>query len=193
MLKRNLRSLMCHCEFRQSPRGLAHHGHARCYIPRQWEVSISSGDCGRFSPALSNRFWRALLLLACVAIGAMTLDVVVKFAIARSRPPAEWMIVPASGWAFPSSHTTQATAVYGAVAYLATPASGVGKRRVGDRHRQLLGNRLLRLYFLTSPRSPLAFRPTSASQDPIIGETIFRSSNRARSKPLRACSLEQRR
>jgi hypothetical protein len=41
--------------------------------------------------------WRASLLLACVAIGAMTLDVVVKFAIARSRPPAEWMIVPACG------------------------------------------------------------------------------------------------
>jgi hypothetical protein len=33
--------------------------------------------------------WRALLLLACVAIGAMTLDVVVRFGITRSRPPAE--------------------------------------------------------------------------------------------------------
>src|SRR5271165_2948906 len=75
-------------------------------------------------------FWRALLLLSCVAIGAMTLDVVVKFAIARSRPPAEWMIVPASGWAFPSSHTTQATAVYGAVAYLIAETQAAWRAKV---------------------------------------------------------------
>src|SRR5271166_2197067 len=74
--------------------------------------------------------WRALLLLTCVAIGAMTLDVVVKFAIARSRPPAEWMIVPASGWAFPSSHTTQATAVYGAVAYLIAETQAAWRAKV---------------------------------------------------------------
>lgn len=74
--------------------------------------------------------WRASSLLACVAIGAMTLDVVVKFAIARSRPPADWMIVPASGWAFPSGHTTQATAVYGAVAYLVAETQATWRARV---------------------------------------------------------------
>ena len=74
--------------------------------------------------------WRALLLLVCVAIGAMTLDVIVKFAIACSRPPAEWMISPASGWAFPASHSTQATAVYGAVAYLIAETQAAWRAKV---------------------------------------------------------------
>lgn len=62
--------------------------------------------------------WRPFLLLACAAVGAMTLDTVLKVAIARPRPDMKWMVASAAGWAFPSGHTTGSTAVYGALGYL---------------------------------------------------------------------------
>jgi membrane-associated phospholipid phosphatase len=62
--------------------------------------------------------WRSMLLLAAAVTGSKTLELVIKFAIGRSRPPIQWMAIPATGWAFPSGHTTQATALFGALAYL---------------------------------------------------------------------------
>ena len=53
--------------------------------------------------------WRPLLLLASAAVGAMTLDTVLKYSIARPRPATEWMVGSAVGWAFPSGHTTEST------------------------------------------------------------------------------------
>ena len=49
--------------------------------------------------------WRPLLLLAPAAVGAMTLDTVLKYSIARPRPATEWMVGSAAGWAFPSGDT----------------------------------------------------------------------------------------
>jgi membrane-associated phospholipid phosphatase len=56
--------------------------------------------------------WLPLLILVATAIGAVAIERVVKFVIARPRPPATWMVVSESGWSFPSGHATRSAAVY---------------------------------------------------------------------------------
>lgn len=56
--------------------------------------------------------WRPPLLLALVMIGAVSLDHLVKFLVARPRPPLFLQLVPSSGWSFPSGHATESAAVY---------------------------------------------------------------------------------
>jgi undecaprenyl-diphosphatase len=68
---------------------------------------------------LQTRSWFPLLVLAAAGLGAATLGVTTKVLLSRARPPAAWMAAHASGWAFPSDHATCATAVYGALGYLA--------------------------------------------------------------------------
>lgn len=60
--------------------------------------------------------WRPLLLLLAAAGGAGVLDLIAKLVIAQPRPPAVWMVVPATGYAFPSGHTTL-SAVYFTLAH----------------------------------------------------------------------------
>jgi hypothetical protein len=60
----------------------------------------------------------------------------------------------------------------------------VGMGRVGDRQHQHLGNRFLRLYFLKSPRSRLAFRPTRARSTSAfrlgnLSRTVFHKTSRS--------------
>jgi membrane-associated phospholipid phosphatase len=74
--------------------------------------------------------WRPLLLLASAAVGAMTLDTVLKFSIARPRPATEWMVGSAVGWAFPSGHTTESTSVYVALAYLIAETQAAWRTKV---------------------------------------------------------------
>jgi magnesium-transporting ATPase (P-type)/membrane-associated phospholipid phosphatase len=62
--------------------------------------------------------WRPMLLLAAAVTGSKAIELLIKFGIGRSRPPIEWMVIPASGWGFPSGHATQSTAVFGALAYI---------------------------------------------------------------------------
>jgi len=66
----------------------------------------------------SSAGWRPMLLLAAAVTGAKALELALKFGIGRSRPPVEWMAIPATGWSFPSGHATQAAAFFGAFAYL---------------------------------------------------------------------------
>ena len=61
--------------------------------------------------------WRPLLLAAAVSGGAAALDTLVKYAVARPRPPAVLAAIPEAGYAYPSGHTIQA-ATYGCLAYL---------------------------------------------------------------------------
>lgn len=56
--------------------------------------------------------WRPLLILALAMIGAVSLDNLVKFIIARARPASLFWAVSASGWSFPSGHATESVAVY---------------------------------------------------------------------------------
>jgi membrane-associated phospholipid phosphatase len=63
--------------------------------------------------------WRPLLLAAAVSVGAAALDALVKYAVARPRPPAVLAAAPVAGYAYPSGHTIQAAA-YGCLAYLIT-------------------------------------------------------------------------
>lgn len=64
-----------------------------------------------------TKSWRPLLLLAATVAGSSLLGYIFKIAVARPRPLPEWMAAPATGYAFPSGHTT-VSAVYGALAYL---------------------------------------------------------------------------
>jgi undecaprenyl-diphosphatase len=62
--------------------------------------------------------WRPLILLALVMLGAVSLNLLVKQAVARTRPPSLLWAIPANGWSFPSGHATESAAVYRTLAYL---------------------------------------------------------------------------
>src|SRR6266540_3590492 len=65
-----------------------------------------------------RRTWRPLWLLAGAYLGAWVLSDTVKDLTHRARPPAAQAIGHWTGFAFPSGHTTKATAVYGMLAAL---------------------------------------------------------------------------
>lgn len=65
-----------------------------------------------------RRSWRPLWLLAGAWLGAWVLSGTVKELTHRARPPAGQAVGHWSGYAFPSGHTTKATAVYGMLAAL---------------------------------------------------------------------------
>jgi len=66
-----------------------------------------------------RRSWRPVLDIAMVYGWALILSSLMKEAVHRPRPPAAGWLVHASGWAFPSGHTTQATAAWGILCVLA--------------------------------------------------------------------------
>lgn len=59
--------------------------------------------------------WRPSVLLALAAVGAVAASTTIKLIVARPRPDAE-ALVTALGYGFPSGHSTQAAAVWLAVA-----------------------------------------------------------------------------
>ncbi len=59
-----------------------------------------------------TRSWRPPLVLALVMGGAVSLDHLIKFTVARMRPPLLFWAIPAHDWSFPSGHATESTAVY---------------------------------------------------------------------------------
>jgi undecaprenyl-diphosphatase len=65
-----------------------------------------------------RRDWRPGLALVAAFGGAVILSNVVKPIIERPRPPAEHLIGQASGFSFPSGHTTGAIALWGMLAAL---------------------------------------------------------------------------
>ena len=65
-----------------------------------------------------TRTWHPLLLVAVALLGAMMLEFATKLVIARPRPAVVWMALPTTGFAFPSGHSTESTATYGALAYV---------------------------------------------------------------------------
>jgi cation-transporting ATPase E len=76
--------------------------------------------------------WRPLFLLAMSVLGAILLELIAKHVVARPRPPAVWMAVPAEGFAFPSGHSTASTAAYGALAYLTARSQSSWREKVGS-------------------------------------------------------------
>ncbi len=77
---------------------------------------------GGLALRLRTGSWRPLLLLAAVSAGAAGLDTLIKYAVARPRPPAVLAAAAAPGYAYPSGHTIQAAA-YGCLAYLIARAA----------------------------------------------------------------------
>jgi membrane-associated phospholipid phosphatase len=59
-----------------------------------------------------TRSWRPLLVLALVMLGAVSLDHLIKAAVARTRPASMFWAIPTTGWSFPSGHATESAAVY---------------------------------------------------------------------------------
>jgi len=77
-----------------------------------------------------RRTWRPLWLLAGAYLGAWALSETVKDLTHRARPPAAQAIGHWTGYAFPSGHTTKATAVYGMLAALLAAATPRWGRKV---------------------------------------------------------------
>lgn len=70
--------------------------------------------------ALVHRSWTTVLLVSVAAAGSVTMTLVGKQLVGRSRPPAELAVPPLEGSpSFPSGHTLNATVVIGVLAYLA--------------------------------------------------------------------------
>lgn len=68
--------------------------------------------------ARMTRSWRPLLLLALVMLGAVSLNFLIKQAVARTRPSSLLWAISAQGWSFPSGHATESAAVYRTLAHL---------------------------------------------------------------------------
>lgn len=67
----------------------------------------------------ARRSWRPVLDTAVVYARAVLLYTLIKQLVHRPRPPASAWLVHASGFAFPSGHTTQAPTAWGIVCVLA--------------------------------------------------------------------------
>ena len=77
-----------------------------------------------------RRTWRPLWLLAGAYLGAWALSETVKDLTHRARPPAAQAIGHWTGYAFPSGHTTKATAAYGMLAALLATTTPSWSRKV---------------------------------------------------------------
>lgn len=77
-----------------------------------------------------RRTWRPLGLLAGAWLGAWVLSETVKDLTHRARPPAAQAIGHWTGYAFPSGHTTKATATYGMLAALLAATTSRWGRKV---------------------------------------------------------------
>lgn len=77
-----------------------------------------------------QRDWQAAWLLGASYGGASLSFNLVKRLTHRPRPPAHIALARAGGYAFPSGHATQAGAVWGALAFLATLVLTTWPRRV---------------------------------------------------------------
>lgn len=85
------------------------------FFGNEWFVISLAAAAGLFLRYRTGS-WRPLLLLAATVAGTGILDIIIKITVARPRPLAEWMAVPAAGYSFPSGHVALSS-VYGAIAY----------------------------------------------------------------------------
>jgi undecaprenyl-diphosphatase len=70
--------------------------------------------------ARKGRRWSAAVMLTVVAAGTSVLVDAIKLLTTATRPDVADLLTAAPGYAFPSGHSAQATAAYGAIAYLLT-------------------------------------------------------------------------
>jgi membrane-associated phospholipid phosphatase len=67
---------------------------------------------------LRRRRWSEIVVLPIASGGAALIVTLIKVAMERPRPMIGEIVATASGFAFPSGHSTQAVACYGALAWL---------------------------------------------------------------------------
>ena len=67
--------------------------------------------CGVLAARTRHRWW-PLCFAAAVLLSGQVVRAVINHAVARTRPPHQLWLVHASGYAFPSGHTTNATLGY---------------------------------------------------------------------------------
>src|SRR6266511_2514791 len=103
---------------RRPPGGLAHPGHAWPHRPRQRRRAHRPDPCGRARLVVAPAHLAAAVAVGRRLPGAWVLSDTVKDLTHRARPPAAQAIGHWTGFAFPSGHTTKATAVYGMLAAL---------------------------------------------------------------------------
>lgn len=76
-----------------------------------------------------HRPWTAIMVPPLSSAGAATMIMVIKVLIARPRPTVGAIVATATGFSFPSGHSAQAVATYGALAWVATRAVAGPRRR----------------------------------------------------------------
>lgn len=80
-----------------------------------------------------TRSWSTMVNLAVALGGAIALYDILKPILARARPDAELAAVAASGYAFPSGHSTQVSAVAVTLAVLGAARASSSRRQVAIR------------------------------------------------------------
>ncbi len=77
-----------------------------------------------------SRSWAPMLTMSATLAGAVALYALVRPLVGRPRPQVGALVMDAAGFAFPSSHATQAIAVYGLLAVLVSRNLGSWSRAV---------------------------------------------------------------
>jgi membrane-associated phospholipid phosphatase len=77
-------------------------------------VAVGAGLAMRFRTSR----WEPLFLLVAIFVGAVILEVGLKWAISRARPPASIAGLRTWGSSFPSGHAERAVTIYGAFAWM---------------------------------------------------------------------------
>ena len=75
------------------------------------QSSSPSSSCLGLLLHRTRRSWRPAVELVTAYAVAVLAHAIVAAAVERARPPATDWLVPADGWAYPSGHTTQVTAL----------------------------------------------------------------------------------
>lgn len=69
-----------------------------------------------------SRSWGPAAFLAAAQLGAIVVYDIDKILVSRPRPAVGQLVATATGFSFPSGHSTQVVAVWGALALMAFPA-----------------------------------------------------------------------
>jgi membrane-associated phospholipid phosphatase len=93
--------------------------------------------------AWRTRSWLPVSVMTATAAGSVTITVVGKYLVGRGRPALEFALTPATGYSFPSGHTTNSVAILGVGAWLLCRTTRSWRARVWITTGAVIGTSLV--------------------------------------------------
>lgn len=93
--------------------------------------------------AWRTRSWLPVSVMTATAAGSVTITVVGKYLVGRGRPALEFAQTPATGYSFPSGHTTNSVAILGVGAWLLCRTTRSWRARVWITTGTVIGTSLV--------------------------------------------------